>query len=162
MHRIWTTVRRLWVVVPALTTLVALPAAAPAPAPNPLVGKRVYTLYEFRPVAPSRAAGRAEGEARIYRVVKAEGARLWLVGEESNVRGWLDEAFVIPFEKAIDYYTNKLDRKPTPFAFINRVLAALNYTYRGLAWWDRGDYDAAIRDFGEVIRLDPRQPLGYD
>ena len=40
----------------------------------------------------------------------------------------------------------------------NRAAA---YTYRGMAWRDKGDFDRAIADFDEAIRLDPNSALAY-
>ena len=35
------------------------------------------------------------------------------------------------------------------------------YSRRGRAYFNKGDYDRAIRDFDEVIRLDPKFALAY-
>ena len=41
---------------------------------------------------------------------------------------------------------------------------SLAYVYRGRGYWKdrKGDYDAALNDFDEAVRLDPRHVEGYD
>jgi len=38
----------------------------------------------------------------------------------------------------------------------------IDYTKRGIAWHDKGDYDKAIEDFDEAIRLDPTSAISYN
>ncbi len=35
------------------------------------------------------------------------------------------------------------------------------YNYRGLAYYEKGDYDRAISDYTEIIRLDPNDAEAY-
>ena len=39
--------------------------------------------------------------------------------------------------------------------------SALAYNNRGVAWSVKKDYDRAIADFTEAIRLDPKMPIAF-
>jgi tetratricopeptide (TPR) repeat protein len=73
------------------------------------------------------------------------GEWLWLQDEKSGVAGWVQSKFVIPYEQAIDNYTDLIRGNPR----------APNYNNRGVIWKAKGEYDRAIADFDEAIRLEP-------
>jgi tetratricopeptide (TPR) repeat protein len=95
--------------------------------------------------------GRDYRAARVYRVERAEGDRLWLVSERIPERGWAAASEVVPVGRAVDYYSDQLRAKPSAQAF----------TDRAMVWKDRGDDDRAIADAGEAIRLDPNYAPAY-
>ena len=55
-----------------------------------------------------------------------------------------------------DSITSQLARTPQQEANRIALQAAFVYFQRGLAWYDKNDYDKAIADFSESIRLNPR------
>jgi tetratricopeptide (TPR) repeat protein len=69
-----------------------------------------------------------------------EGDSLW-VG-----KGWVKKSDVVPFDQAVEYYTDYLRDNP-----------GSNWAYecRGCVWREKGEFDNALKDFDEAIRLDP-------
>jgi tetratricopeptide (TPR) repeat protein len=123
---------------------------------------------------------------RIYRVEQVNGPWLWLQAEGVGIAGWVPAAEVIPFDQAIDYFTNQIRANPAnDAAYISRghiwrdrqefdlALADFNealrldpgsevcWCNRGNAWSDKKEYDKAIADYTEAIRLDPKDALAY-
>jgi len=109
----------------AILTVLALglgPAIA-ARADDPWVGRKVITRYGAvlrvgRQVVDDEgrgkelARGKEQRKLRVYRVEHAEGPWLWLVAEQVGVRGWVKAEWVIPFDRAIDYFTAEIRRQP--------------------------------------------------
>jgi tetratricopeptide (TPR) repeat protein len=156
------------------------------------IGKRVITkldtvlkigktVVDDADIGKNLARGKDEVMHRVYRVEQVKGKWLWLVAEESGVRGWAQMSQVVPFEKAIDYYTAEIRANPLDNAFtiwrgliwrdkgeLDKAIADSNeairldpedsvaYSDRGTAWWDKKDYDKAIADYSQAIRVDPR------
>ncbi|OYW97361.1 MAG: hypothetical protein B7Z15_23265, partial [Rhizobiales bacterium 32-66-8] len=72
-----------------------------------------------------------------------------------------DKIEPVSFSMVHDTITSQLDRSPQQE--VNRIAlqAAFAYLQRGLAWYDKSDYDKSIADFSESIRLNPRDPAPY-
>lgn len=70
----------------------------------------------------------------------------------ANVRGWIRAADVIPLDEAVEYFTQLIERVPRD---------ARNYYYRAAVHQTLGDYDAAMRDYDEAVRLNPADPAYY-
>lgn len=122
------------------------------------VGKRVITRYgavfqigkqvvddEVRSTNLA-ISGKERSILRVYRVEHVNGNWLWLKTENRGVEGWVKAEFVIPYDQALDYFTNQIRANPDEGQW---------YNYRGIVWALRGEYDIAIADFSEAIRLDP-------
>ncbi len=57
-------------------------------------------------------------EVPLYRVVSADGPRLWLKSESGAVEGWVDADDVIPFEDAVAFFTARIANDPRdPFLY---------------------------------------------
>jgi tetratricopeptide (TPR) repeat protein len=82
-----------------------------------------------------------------YRVQQVSGEWLW-IGE-----GWVQKSRVVPFEEAIEYYTQYLRTHSN---------SAWAYNLRGWTHFDQGDYDDAVKDYSATIRLDPRDPIAFN
>jgi tetratricopeptide (TPR) repeat protein len=134
--------------------------------PGGWVGKRVVTLHGAVLDDPRTGrlddAGRARdlalsghgrSEFRIYRVEKADDARLWLRDEKGPAQGWIDASWVVAFDRAIAFYTAQIKASPG---------RAANYVDRALVWQEKGETAAAIADLDEAIRLDPRYAMAYN
>ncbi len=142
----------------------AADAQAPAPAADTgWVGRRVVVpfgavLHADAPaVADPKAreldpAGRDRQEFRVYRVERAEGDRLWVAAEGATTRGWIASVEAIPFERAVDHFTTRIDANPS---------YATNYVNRAAVWTLLGDLDRALLDDTEAVRLDPDNALAY-
>ena len=50
---------------------------------------------------------------RVYRVEHVNGHWLWLKAEKEGIEGWVKAEFVIPYDQAIDYFTNQIRSNPT-------------------------------------------------
>jgi tetratricopeptide (TPR) repeat protein len=87
---------------------------------------------------------------RVYRVDRVSGPWLWLVADD--VRGWVKDEEVIPFDRAIDHFTAEILRQPK---------GSWAYQMRALIWYDRGDYDKALADGDEAIKCDPGDAMAY-
>ena len=58
---------------------------------------------------------------------------------------------------AIDYYTRCIT-----WGGQTRESLAGTYNNRGVAYADKGEYDRAIQDYDEALRLDPSQAVAYN
>ena len=128
------------------------------------IGKRVITRYgtvlrigntvvgdENRQKLTS-ASGKDSAEFFVYRIDQVNGPWLWLTEETRGTQGWVKIENVIPYDQAIDYFTNEIRASPGN---------ATNYVNRGLIWAERKELDIAIADFSEAIRLDPKSEGAY-
>ncbi|HMB04412.1 MAG TPA: tetratricopeptide repeat protein, partial [Isosphaeraceae bacterium] len=88
---------------------------------------------------------------RVYRVQKVDGPWLWLAAESRGSSGWVQAEQVVPIDQAIDYYTNE----------IRANLDSSTYATRGSIWLDKHEYDIAVGDFNEAIRLDLRNEAAF-
>ena len=110
----------------------------------------------------------------VFTVTKVKRDFLWIG------RGWISSDDVVPYEKAIDYFTEQIRDDPTDGGnYFNRALAHLNmgdldrsiadadqaiqlnpavataYCLRGLTWRLKKECEKAIADFDDAIRLSP-------
>jgi tetratricopeptide (TPR) repeat protein len=143
--------------------ILALPPVAVAQ-DNGLIGRRVITKRgtslkadvqgdgDEKKGQPLSVSGRDRRSIRVFRVKAAKGAWLLLVAENTGESGWAKAEHVVPLEQAIDYYTEQLRASPSSEGYVDR----------GVAWSDRGEYDIAIADYNEAIRLDPRNGAAYN
>lgn len=101
-------------------------------------------------------------------------------GDKTRVnRGWLLTADLIPYDEAIEFFSEKIGKQPTAEAYsararvwcyhgdFDKALADCNealeldpdsasaYSRRGRAWAGKGDLAKAIDDFSQALRLDP-------
>ena len=148
-----------------MAAILAMVGLAQAQAPDPWIGKRVFTQYgtvlkvgnqvvddEGRS-ASLTASGKDRSISRVYRVEHVNGELLWLKDEQSGASGWVQSKSVIPYEQAIDFYTNQIRANPSSF----------NYIYRGTIWSERGEYDQRPSPtcWSRAIRLEPNEETAY-
>jgi tetratricopeptide (TPR) repeat protein len=89
-------------------------------------------------------------EYRIYRVDRVADGRAWI--SAGKLRGWVKPAELLTLDQAIEVATALIERQPT----------ATLHGHRGYLKLRLRDYDGAIADFDEVIRLDPKLAVGYN
>ena len=132
-------------------------ALAQQPAENSHVGKRVITqpgtvlkvgnqVVDDEGVGKALARGKNQNVFRTYMVKQANGPWLFLVAEGSSAKGWAPAANVILFDQAIDYITGQIRANPGDWA---------KYVWRANVWLKRNEFDTAIADYNEAIRLNP-------
>src|SRR5579863_1945210 len=68
-------------------------------------------------------------------------------GAKKATRSWIKRSDVIPLNEALDFFNNELLHNPT----------ADGYAIRGALRSENREYDKAIADFDEVIRIDRRR-----
>ncbi|MDR3623357.1 MAG: tetratricopeptide repeat protein [Paludisphaera borealis] len=136
--------------------------AQTAPAADTWIGRRVITKYgtvlrvDGKPVDDEgrgkyQARGKEFRDFRIYSVEQVDGASLLLADEDSRAKGWGHAGDVIPFDQAIDYISGLIRADPD----------ASSYDWRGCVLRRRMDFDLAIADFNEAIRLEPGEACYY-
>ncbi len=76
------------------------------------------------------------------------GKWLWV---ENGVPGWIDSGNATTIEDAIPYFTEAIRQFPT----------AESYGARGLVWKAKKEFDMAIADLSEAIRLNPSESAYY-
>ncbi len=84
---------------------------------------------------------------------QVNGDWLWVTysSGKGTTQGWIKRRDVVPFDKALDFFNDELRRTPT----------AEFYTIRGTLFGQREEYDKALSDFNEALRLDPGSSIAY-
>lgn len=86
---------------------------------------------------------------RVYRVELVQREWLWVVS--GDARGWVRTDEVLLYEQALVTCTEQIRLQPT----------SSSYTLRGNVWSKKQQYEIAIADFTEAIRLDPLNEEAY-
>lgn len=99
-----------------------------------------------------RRNGRVHRTDKVFpgvavRVGAINGRWLWV---SNGVPGWIKNSDVIPLDNAIDHFTDRIDRSP----------ADPRWRYaRAVTWMNKGEWDIAIADYSELIRLRRSAPF---
>ena len=88
-------------------------------------------------------------EGVLMGVDRVQGNWLWVTNQKS---GWLSSAHVIPAQEAVEYFTSAIARSPG-----NAKL----YARRGVARALNQDYEGALKDYDEALRLKPSEAVYY-
>ena len=70
----------------------------------------------------------------------------WLRIHDGHIEGWADKDDFILVNDAPAYFHHRVQADPKD---------AWALSMRGVGWYEKGEYDNAIKDFDECIRLDP-------
>lgn len=130
--------------------------------PSGWVGRKVLTKYgtdlrlggqvvDDEGRAKEGTNGHERRLGRLYRITAEQGKWLGLQSEDDGANGWVLVSEVVPLEDAIDYYTAEIRSNPSSEA----------YSGRGTVRYHRNEFDLAIRDYNEAIRLDPLNEVAY-
>jgi|GEM_PF-3490050 len=89
----------------------------------------------------------------ILTVREVDGDLLWVMNSRGNGanKGWIGRSDIVPLKKARDLFNDELSRTPT----------AELYTIHGMIQDEMAEYDDAIADYTEAIRLDPEYAAAY-
>ena len=112
------------------------------------VGKQVVDNEKLE----NTARGGVRGVDRIYRVEQVNVPWLWLQDEKSSAAGWVKAEWVVPYDQALEYFTNEIRANPNDSSA---------YIRRGHIWRDKKEFDIAVADLGEAIRLDPVSEVAW-
>jgi tetratricopeptide (TPR) repeat protein len=113
------------------------PAAATKP--DPRIGTKVIVTVAGAALKTPEATVWKAYLGEIFTVSLTSGEWLWI----NDKRGWLWEKETVPFTTAIQEMSTKLRTEPTPE----------NYHLRGIAYVAHRDYDKAIADFTQSLKL---------
>ncbi len=129
------------------------PAALAAQAVRDWAGERVVPKSkEFKLGDQNEATRRLPSAARVYIVKRAEGTKLWLESPDYRFTGSAEASDVVLEEEAAQYFTGRLRANPEdPFAYFMRATVSR----------DLEQFDKAMADFNEAIRLDPKNAWFY-
>ncbi|HEV3164811.1 MAG TPA: tetratricopeptide repeat protein [Isosphaeraceae bacterium] len=136
-------------VLPAFVAALALTCQGGTQAVAGWVGQRVVEKSADTTLVINHQVVARGNVHRIYRVEHTSGDWLWITS--GGISGWVRSNDVIPFEQAIDFFTYEIRSNPSAWAFCAR----------GIIWDDRQEFDIAIADFNDALRLDPSDPLAY-
>ena len=148
-----------------LLAVLIVPTSAFSQDRSAWIGKRVITHYgavlqmgnqvvdDVKRGITFSFSGKDRNNFRVCRVDYVNGNWLWLKVEKEGIEGWVNAEYVIPYDQAIDYFTNQIRANPSQWPW---------YNHRGLVWKEKGEYDIAIADFNEVIRLYPSSEAAFN
>jgi tetratricopeptide (TPR) repeat protein len=114
------------------------------------VGELVITKSAIRLGVGSQDVS-DEAAFGVYKVERVDGERVCLAAKGAS--GWVPSQDVVPLDKAVDFCTGEIRAGRDPTAA---------YVQRGLLWHYYGDYDKAVADYSEAIRLDPTCAMAYN
>lgn len=117
------------------------------------VGDRIVVVSEkARLKTLNQITGNVQ-RGRILTVKEVRSGWIWVIDTNGSrtIKGWIKRHDVVPLDKAIDWVNDELRQRPTGQLYI----------IRGAIWDDKGEFDNAIADYTEAIRLDPTDAAVY-
>jgi tetratricopeptide (TPR) repeat protein len=131
------------------TVFTPLASTSYTPAPESWVGEKVIVKRNGIKIANTDENGKQVYVGKIafavVTVLADKDGRLKV--RQQGVEGWFDKDEAILLESAIPYYTDIIKANPN---------SAYGYAMRGIAYTEKKNYDKAIADHSEAIRLDPK------
>jgi tetratricopeptide (TPR) repeat protein len=86
----------------------------------------------------------------VFRIDRVRGDWLWV--DSGNIRGWVKKDAVVPFDRAVSFFSEVIAREPkNAYALI----------CRGMARHARRDFEGAIADDTAVIAINPKDPWAF-
>ncbi|HWE40039.1 MAG TPA: tetratricopeptide repeat protein [Isosphaeraceae bacterium] len=142
-----------------LAALLAFPAAAASqkskgPTATEKAKGRVGERVVLKPWVSSLKSGNhgiAVKGFQVYRVRMEKGSMLLLAPEDVGLSGWVGEDDVVALDEAVDYLTREIERQPS----------ARLYNFRATVRIELDDFEDALKDCDEVVRLDPGYAVIY-
>ena len=138
------------IVALGLMAFAAGDSLAQQPVGNDWIGKRVVPKYRgFRLKIENQVIDPRTIET--YRVEQVNGPSLRLYATQLN--GWSPADQVVPVEQAIEFFTDYIRSNPGD---------AHGYIMRAMVWrTEKKEFDIALGDCNEAIRLDPTSAYAY-
>jgi tetratricopeptide (TPR) repeat protein len=119
------------------------------------VGDKIVVTTDHAPLRSGNATTGTVDKGNLLVVKNVNGDWFWVIwssGETETIKGWINRSDVIPFLQALEFFNEEVKRNPTSSA----------YHTRGMIWNEKGEYDIAIGDYSEAIRLDPNNKFAYN
>ncbi len=112
------------------------------------VANRIVVTAEDAKLQTQNGVVGSVRRGKILTVKDVKGEWSWVNSSsgKETVQGWIHRRDAIPFEKSLEFFTDSLQRKPS----------AELYAIRGTILTEKQEYDKAIADFDESLRLDPQ------
>ena len=130
---------------------IAWPLSLQAQQEGDWVGKRVVQKYPGFQL--EKGVTDTKHALKTYRVERVNGPWLWLRAVGEGLSGWAPADHVVPVEQAVEFFTGYIRLHPAD------VHA---YTMRAKIWVEeKREYDNALGDYNEAIRLDPTNAYCY-
>ena len=111
-----------------------------------LVGKRVVQRSNDLKLHIEDKIVETNRVIQFYRVEHANGPWLWVRAEGNGFSGWALADHMIPIEQGIEYFSERIGEAAGD---------VFPYVMRAMLWQDRKDIPKALKDYDDVIRLDP-------
>ena len=111
---------------------------------DPRVGKKLIVTEDGAPLRTPKSTVWKAYRGEVFTVSIVNGEWLWI----GSKQGWHWEKQVVLFDDAIKVLTEKVTQEPT----------AENYDMRGIAYTAHEDYDKAVADFTESLKLKTQVP----
>jgi tetratricopeptide (TPR) repeat protein len=105
------------------------------------------TLQGGTPAQPQPPSQWPPRVLETYKVRMFKGPWLWIESKVSSAKGWAQVDHLVTIERSVDVLTYELRARPRSAAL---------YIERAQAHQLRREYDGAIADYNEALRLDPR------
>ncbi len=83
---------------------------------------------------------------RIFKVQRLGNGYADVATDDGTVRGWVEVNHVVPLDKGIAYFSDKIAASPKD---------AQAYEGRARVWMEKEDWDHAVADFDAALRLEP-------
>jgi tetratricopeptide (TPR) repeat protein len=117
------------------------------------VGDKIVVIAENAALRSNNDTTGTVPKGHFLVIQNVDGDRLSVIysSGHATVEGWIKRSDVIPLSQALDLFSDELKRTPSSVA----------YTIRGTIWNEQRDFDKAIIDFNQAIRLDPKNPRAY-
>lgn len=109
---------------------------------DPRIGNQVIITNEKAKLRTPDATVWESYVGEVFTVSLTNGEWLWI----AEKGGWLWEKEAVPFDTAIETFTQRIDQKPS----------AENYHLRGVAFLAHQQFEKAVADFDESLQMDPR------
>lgn len=109
---------------------------------DPRIGNQVIITNEKAKLRTPDATVWESYVGEVFTVSLTNGEWLWI----AEKGGWLWEKEAVPFDTAIETFTQRIDQKPS----------AENYHLRGVAFLAHQQFEKAVADFDESLQKDPR------
>jgi len=116
-------------------------------------GDKIVVITDNAPLRSRDATNGLVAKGTTFVIKNVNGNWYWVIDSNGHetVKGWINRSDVIPLSQALDFFNEALKRNPTARA----------YVIRGSISYEKEEYDKAIADYSQAIRLNPKDANAY-